>query len=135
MRCSRRPPLPFAVLFALATGCGGGKAAAPASVATPVDVTIHVVGDSTSAIFPPTDPTARVGWAAVLQPLFASGVTVDDAARSGRSSKSFANEGRWSALEGQIKPGDYVFIQFGHNDEKADDPQRYTDPATTFRYY
>ncbi len=99
------------------------------------NVTIHVAGDSTAAIFPASDPTGRVGWAAVLQQFFGEGVEVDDAARSGRSSKSFIDEGFWDALEATIQTGDYVFIQFGHNDEKSDDPARYTDPATTYRSY
>jgi lysophospholipase L1-like esterase len=96
-------------------------------------VTIHVAGDSTAAVFPPTDATMRVGWAAVLDPLFDSTVMVDDAALSGRSSKSFIDEGAWAALQAKIKTGDYLFIEFGHNDEKTDDPTRYTDPATTYR--
>jgi lysophospholipase L1-like esterase len=98
-------------------------------------VTIHIAGDSTAAIFPPTDPTARVGWGAVFQQFFGAGATVDDAARSGRSSKSFIDEGLWAALKAKIRPGDYVLIQFGHNDEKATDPTLYTDAATTFRDY
>jgi lysophospholipase L1-like esterase len=96
-------------------------------------VTVHVAGDSTAAIFPPTDATMRVGWAAVLDPLFDSTVTVDDAALSGRSTKSYIDEGAWSTLQAKIKTGDYLFIEFGHNDEKSDDPARYTDPATTYR--
>jgi lysophospholipase L1-like esterase len=99
------------------------------------NVTLHVAGDSTAAIFPSTDPTGRVGWASVLQPFFGDGVRVNDAARSGRSSKSFIDEGFWTTLKAQIQPGDYVFIQFGHNDEKFEDQTRYTDPATTFRDY
>ena len=99
------------------------------------DVTLHVAGDSTAAIFPETDPTKRVGWAAVAQQFFTAGVTVDDAAQSGRSSKSFIDEGFWTSLKTRIHPGDYVFIEFGHNDEKVDDPARYTDPATTYRSY
>ncbi|HEY3593461.1 MAG TPA: rhamnogalacturonan acetylesterase [Polyangiaceae bacterium] len=98
-------------------------------------VTVHVVGDSTAAVFPPSDPTQRVGWAAALQPLFAKGVRVDDSARSGRSSKSFIDEGLWAALKANIRPGDYVLIQFGHNDEKIADRSRYTDPALSFREY
>jgi lysophospholipase L1-like esterase len=97
------------------------------------NVTLHIAGDSTAAIFPSTDP--RVGWAAVLQPLFGTGVTVNDVAKSGRSSKSYYDEGLWGALKAQIHPGDYVFIEFGHNDEKIDDPTRYTDPETTYRWY
>lgn len=126
-------------------GCGAGQSAAssetlanaalPAAAKPPplgAHVTVHVAGDSTAAIFPPTDATARVGWAAVLQSFFGEGVEVDDAARSGRSSKSYIDEGAWDALKQRIKPGDYVFIQFGHNDEK-DDPARHTDPGTSFR--
>jgi lysophospholipase L1-like esterase len=99
------------------------------------NVTIHVAGDSTACIFPSNDPTMRVGWASVLQPFFQSGVTVDDAALSGRSSKSFIDEGHWTTLKATIVQGDYVFIEFGHNDEKVGDTARYTDPATTFRDY
>jgi lysophospholipase L1-like esterase len=99
------------------------------------NVTIHIAGDSTAAIFPPTDPTHRVGWGAVFQQFFAAGVTVDDAALSGRSSKSFIDEGAWAKLKAKIQPGDYVFIEFGHNDEKVGDAPRYTNPATTFRDY
>ena len=50
---------------------------------------------------------------------------------NGRSSKSFIDEGRWDAVLNKMKPGDYVFIQFGHNDEKPK-PDRHTDPGTTF---
>jgi lysophospholipase L1-like esterase len=96
-------------------------------------VTIHIAGDSTAAIFPATDATMRVGWGAVLDPLFDSTVTVDDAALSGRSTKSYIDEGAWTTLQAKIKTGDYLLIEFGHNDEKSDDPARYTDPATTYR--
>jgi lysophospholipase L1-like esterase len=114
---------------------GTGPAALDAGGFPPLtaNVVLHVAGDSTSAIFPASDPTHRVGWAAVLQSFFDAGVAVDDAAQSGRSSKSFLDEGLWKSLQATIRPGDYVFVEFGHNDEKSDDPARYTDPATTFR--
>ena len=108
---------------------GSSTSAAGVDAGLPSQLTLHVAGDSTSAIFPPTDPTKRVGWASVLQPFFGAGVTVDDAALSGRSSKSFIDEGHWTALKATIKPGDYVFIEFGHNDEKYGDALRYTDPS------
>lgn len=113
------------------TGSGG----AGGSIPLPATLSLHVAGDSTAAIFPATDATMRVGWAAVLQQFFATTVTVNDAAKSGRSSKSFIDEGFWPALKTMIHQGDYVFIQFAHNDEKTDDAARYTDPATTFRTY
>jgi lysophospholipase L1-like esterase len=108
-------------------GMGGPPPALTASV------TLHVAGDSTAAIFPSTDP--RVGWAAVLQSFFGAGVTVDDAAVSGASTKSFVDQGYWASLQARLEPGDYLFIEFAHNDEKNNDPTRYTDPATSYPYY
>jgi lysophospholipase L1-like esterase len=115
---------------AASAGAAGTANAFPPLAA---NVTLHVAGDSTAAIFPASDPTQRVGWASVLQQFFGAGVQVDDAAQSGRSSKSFIDEGLWKTLTAKIRPGDYVFIQFAHNDEKMDDPARYSDPASTFR--
>ena len=116
-------------------GAGGAMAAClpPAPDASAGALTLHIAGDSTAAIFPATDP--RVGWGAVLQPFFMDAVKVHDAAQSGRSSKSFIDEGLWTTLKTQIHPGDYVFIEFGHNDEKNADSLRYTNPATTYRDY
>ncbi|MEY8353222.1 rhamnogalacturonan acetylesterase [Lachnospiraceae bacterium 54-53] len=59
-------------------------------------------------------------------------VEVKSFARNGRSTKSFLDEGRLALMEKEMKEGDFLFIQFGHNDEK-DDPARHTDPDTTFR--
>ena len=67
----------------------------------------------------------------MLKNFFTEDVIVDNHALNGRSSKSFISEGHWQKVVEKIKPGDYVFIQFGHNDEK-DDPKRHTDPGTTF---
>ena len=108
-------------------GVGGAPPALTANV------TIHIAGDSTAAIFPATDP--RVGWGAVLGSYFGAGMTIHDAAQSGRSSKSFLDEGFWTSVKTTIKPGDYVFIEFGHNDEKSGDTARYTIPNTSYRYY
>lgn len=108
-------------------GVGGAPPALTANV------TLHIAGDSTAAIFPATDP--RVGWGAVLANYFGAGVTIHDAAQSGRSSKSFIDEGFWASVKTTIKPGDYVFIEFGHNDEKFGDTARYTIPNTSYRYF
>jgi lysophospholipase L1-like esterase len=110
-----------------------GTCLPPAADAPAGALSLRIAGDSTAAIFPATDP--RVGWGAVAQQFFLAMVKVADAAASGRSSKSFIDEGLWSAMKTQIKAGDYVFIEFGHNDEKTADPLRYTDPATTYREY
>lgn len=53
-------------------------------------------------------------------------------AKNGRSTKSFMDEGRLQAIEEQIGAGDFLFIQFGHNDEKKEDPTRYTEPFSSF---
>lgn len=58
--------------------------------------------------------------------------TVENHGKNGRSTKSFMDEGRLKAIEDRIGEGDFLFIQFGHNDEKTQDPARYTDPFSTF---
>lgn len=101
------------------------------SGAVPIKITI--ASDSTAAVFPPTDYGKRTGWGQVLSNFFDTNVVVDDLASSGRSSKSFYNEGKWAAC--LATHADYYFIQFGHNDGKTQDPARYTDPPTTFKSY
>lgn len=94
--------------------------------------TLYVIGDSTAAAYPP-ERFPLHGWAQVLQEHFDSErLSVEDRAISGRSSKSFFDEGSWTPIREALRPGDWVFIQFAHNDEKKDDPNRFTDPATTF---
>lgn len=92
--------------------------------------TIFVIGDSTAAEKSNLKAPER-GWGMVLQGCFDDKIIVDNHAVNGRSSKSFIDEGRWQKVLDKIKPGDYVFIQFGHNDEKPK-PDRHTDPGTTF---
>lgn len=120
---------------ALLLGCSpaAGPGAEPASGGAPSasPLGIHIAGDSTAARFPADDP--RVGWGAVFQERLVPQARVDDRALSGRSTKSFIDEGAWSALLAVVQQGDFVFIGFGHNDEKSEDPARYTDAATTFR--
>ena len=93
--------------------------------------TVFMIGDSTMANKDTTGGKQERGWGMVLQQYFDDGVVVDNHAVNGRSSKSFINEGRWEKVLAKIKPGDYVFIQFGHNDEKPK-PDRHTDPGSTF---
>ena len=83
--------------------------------------TLYIIGDSTAAnklekVFPET------GWGMALQAFFKDGVKVDNRALNGRSTKSFRSENRWQPILDQLKAGDYVFIEFGHNDEKVDKP-------------
>ena len=95
--------------------------------------TIFMIGDSTMADKDISKGSPERGWGMVLQGFFTEDIVVDNHARNGRSSISFRNEGLWKTVLERIKPGDYVFIQFGHNDEKLDKPNsiRHTDPGST----
>lgn len=84
-------------------------------------IVVYIIGDSTAAnkmanAFPET------GWGMELGSYFNEKVQVDNRAMNGRSTKSFINEKRWEAILTTLKQGDYVLIQFGHNDEKIDKP-------------
>lgn len=94
-------------------------------------VTIFMIGDSTMANKKLDGGNPERGWGMVLPSFFSEDVRIDNHAANGRSSKSFISEGRWEKVISQVKKGDYVFIQFGHNDEK-EDSVRHTDPGTTF---
>ncbi|WP_455672927.1 pectinesterase family protein [Phocaeicola sp.] len=94
-------------------------------------ITVFMIGDSTMANKALDGGNRERGWGHVLGGFFSEEVRVENHARNGRSSKSFIDEGLWKVVINRVKPGDYVFIQFGHNDEKAD-AARHTDPGTTF---
>ncbi|WP_433831792.1 rhamnogalacturonan acetylesterase [Flavobacterium anhuiense] len=96
--------------------------------------TLYCIGDSTMANKKDPEKNPEHGWAQVLQPLFKDNVTVVNKAVNGRSTRSFINEKRWDSIYNNLKKGDYVFIEFGHNDEKIEDPSRYTNPHTAYRY-
>jgi lysophospholipase L1-like esterase len=96
---------------------------------------MYVIGDSTAAAYGP-ERFPLTGWAQVLQRYFdPNQLQVVDKAVSGRSSKSYWEEGRWDEVKGTLKKGDYVVVQFGHNDAKQKDPKRFTDPETTYKQY
>ncbi|WHY69923.1 rhamnogalacturonan acetylesterase [Neobacillus sp. SuZ13] len=97
-------------------------------------ITVYLAGDSTvsdySCSFAP-----RAGWGQFIHRYFDNTIVVRNAATPGRSSKSFIAEGRLESILKQIKKGDYLLIQFGHNDEKMYKPSRYTEPYTTYKSY
>ncbi len=96
--------------------------------------TIFIIGDSTAAKKDLSTGSPERGWGMALQCFFDDTfIRVDNHAVNGRSSKSFIDEGRWQKVLDKIQPGDYVIIQFGHNDEKPK-PDRHTDPGSTFDY-
>lgn len=92
---------------------------------------LYMIGDSTMAEYAADRPVR--GWGMAVGPLMVDPAMVKNHAASGRSSKSFIDEGRWAKVLAALQAGDFVIIQFAHNDEKSQDPKRYTDPATSFR--
>lgn len=90
---------------------------------------IFICGDSTAAAYDPAQ-TLMVGWGQAL-PEFLPSARVVNHAMAGRSTKSFLAEGRLQRLDGEIRAGDLVLIQFAHNDE-SDKPERHADPWTDY---
>ena len=93
-------------------------------------VTVFMIGDSTMANKPLSGDNQERGWGQMLSGFFTDDVRVDNHALNGRSSLSFILEGEWQKVYDAIQPGDYVFIQFGHNDEKIKSEKRGTRPGT-----
>jgi lysophospholipase L1-like esterase len=91
-------------------------------------VTIFLAGDSTMAEKLPTK-RPETGWGEFLQQALDEGrVKVENHAKNGRSTRTFIAEGLWQQILDKLKKGDYVFIQFGHNDESKSKTDRYTPP-------
>ncbi len=90
-------------------------------------VTVHLAGDSTMAekLFAKRPET---GWGEKLQALFKDDVRVRNLAKNGRSTRTFIGEGLWDRLLAEVKEGDYVFMQFGHNDQPKEKVDRHTPP-------
>lgn len=90
-------------------------------------ITIHSIGDSTMCNFEDSylnqfggENYPIRGWMQMMPAFVKPSVAINNAAKSGRSSKSFKNEGWWDKVKSKVKPGDYVFIMFGGNDQKTD---------------
>ena len=87
---------------------------------------IYIVGDSTVSSFKETYLYHRYGWGTQIKTYLKDDIEVKNLALSGRSSLSFLKEDNYRYLTNHIKSGDFLFIGFGHNDEKDDDPERFT---------
>jgi pectin methylesterase-like acyl-CoA thioesterase len=98
------------------------------------DFTIFVAGDSTASTYAAWR-SPRAGWGQALEVFTTSRVAMDNRAWSGASSKSHTDRGVLDAIAARIVPGDWLLISFGHNDAKIDDPNRGTDPYTTYQQY
>jgi PelA/Pel-15E family pectate lyase len=95
--------------------------------------TLFLIGDSTMSDKKDPDENPEHGWGQMLPELMSSEIEIENHAVNGRSTRNFIAEGRWGKVKEQLQPGDYVFIQFGHNDQKVNDPARYTNPYTQYR--
>lgn len=94
---------------------------------------LHLAGDSTMADKPMEPPNPEHGWGQLLPRFFRDPSMVVNHAVNGRSTKSFLDEGRWQQVVDALQPGDWVIIQFGHNDEKSEDPKRYAAPHGAYQ--
>jgi lysophospholipase L1-like esterase len=114
-----RGSLKLILLLCLVTG--------PAFVLQPRKIKVYLIGDSTIANKLP-NAYPETGWGMPFAYFFDSTVVVDNRAKNGRSTRTFISESLWEPIADQLKEGDYVFIQFGHNDESKEKIDRYTTP-------
>ncbi len=96
------------------------------------EVRIFLIGDSTIANKLPSD-APETGWGMVFPSFFTNAVEVQNHAVNGRSTKSFRTLGHWEKVHSQLSKGDWVLIQFGHNDQKITDTSRYAAPQTDYK--
>ncbi|QNL52628.1 rhamnogalacturonan acetylesterase [Olivibacter sp. SDN3] len=82
---------------------------------------IWMIGDSTMSI-KDEDKYPETGWGMPFTTFFKGNIAVENKAKNGRSTCSFISEGLWEEVYYNLVKGDYLFIQFGHNDEKVDKP-------------
>jgi lysophospholipase L1-like esterase len=90
-------------------------------------IRVYLIGDSTMCQYD-LSRSPLTGWGMPFEGFFDSSVVIFNKARGGRSTRTFISEGRWKEVYDSLQQDDYVFIQFGHNDE-AKEPQyrdRYT---------
>lgn len=97
-----------------------------------VQSVIYLAGDSTAAKKLP-EKRPEAGWGEYLSNYLKAEIQVENHAMNGRSTKSFLAEKRFLAIEERLQPHDFLFIQFGHNDQKQTDPERYTAPFAEYQ--
>lgn len=113
------------LLASLLLACASVAVAAPR---------VFIAGDSTASAYPP-ERAPREGWGMRLQPYLAEGWQVRNHAQSGRSARSFIEQGWLDGIAAELRPGDVLLVQFGHNDAKVEDPARYSDPAIAYPHW
>lgn len=97
------------------------------------EITVFMVGDSTMADKPYAGSNPEKGWGQVFPLYFKEGIRFENHAMNGRSTKSFRAEGRWDVVMDRLKAGDYVIIEFGHNDQKINAQDRYAYADSSYR--
>ncbi len=107
------------------------KTPEPSPESHPVPIRLHLVGDSTMSVKANPAYPER-GWGELLPAFMLPQLTIINHAANGRSTRRFINEGRWQLLLSELSAGDYVLIQFGHNDQKIADPARYAAPESDY---
>ncbi|MFD6279431.1 rhamnogalacturonan acetylesterase [Streptomyces sp. NPDC060209] len=117
--------VPDSAFAAPSTAISGSAAAATG--------TLYIASDSTAQTYS-SGYYPQAGWGQKLSSYFTSNVAVANRAIGGRSSRSFIEQGRLAAIHEVIKPGDYLFVQFGHNDATVGNAERYTPPADYKEY-
>ena len=108
-------------------GLAFAAAAAQAEEAARKTTKIFMAGDSTMAMKEIKD-YPETGWGVPFAVFFEDGIEVDNRAKNGRSTRTFIEEGRWAGIMDELQAGDFVVIQFGHNDESESKKDRYTTP-------
>ncbi|WP_240508934.1 rhamnogalacturonan acetylesterase [Streptomyces agglomeratus] len=133
---SRRRFLTGATAVLGAGLCLTGTAAADSrrtATGTAATATVYIAGDSTAQTYR-AGYHPQAGWGQTLPGFFTPHITIANHAIGGRSSRSFVEQGRLAAIHRAIRPGDYLFVQFGHNDATVGNPERYTSPADYKEY-
>ena len=105
----------------------------PARVAGAI-TTAYITGDSTVQTYDPTAYAPQAGWGQMIDRFFADDIAFANHAIGGRSSKNFITQGRLDEVLRGIRPGDYLFVQFGHNDATQGVDDRYASPEDYKEY-
>jgi lysophospholipase L1-like esterase len=95
-------------------------------------IKVYLIGDSTMCLYEP-GRAPLTGWGMPFANFFDSSVVIDNRAKGGRSTRTFITENRWAPIADSLEEGDYVFIQFGHNDEAKE--EKYKDRYTPIPDY
>jgi lysophospholipase L1-like esterase len=122
-----------AALATVAAVAGVGLAAGAGEASAAQAPTVYIASDSTAQTYS-EDYVPQEGWGQELGQFFTEDVTIANHAIGGRSSRSFIEDGRLDTILNEIQPGDYLFVQFGHNDADYTHEERYTPPEDYKEY-